>query len=110
MDHNLLSILVEKQFFTNGQFLPKSITTIHKTIRPNLSAYQIVENAIPTQTDEKAIATTLLAEQRNSARVAMIKKGCSLNTQKLKLPTLHELQYNLTNNLGLGATRLKHRN
>ena len=70
-------------------------------------ANQILENAIPTQTDEKSIATTLSAEQRNSARVAMIKKGCSLNTQKLKFSTLHELQYNLTNNLGLDATRLK---
>ena len=107
MHHNLLSILAEKTVFSNDQFSPKFITMIHKTMWPNLSAYQILDNAIPTQTDQKSIATTLSAEQRNSARVAMIKKGCSLNTQKLKFSTLHELQYNLTNNLGLGATRLK---
>ena len=66
-------------------------------------ANQIVDKATSTQPDETLTATKLSAEQRNSARVAMIKKGCSLNTNKLKFSTLRQLQHNLTNNLGLDA-------
>ena len=68
-------------------------------------AYQIVDKASPAQPDEKLTTTKLSAEQRNSARVAMIKKGCSLNTNKLKFSTLRQLQHNLTNNLGLDAKK-----
>ena len=69
----------------------------------DLLADQIVDKATPAQIDEKLTSTKLSAEQRNLARVAMIKKGCSLNTNKLKFSTLRELQHNLTNNLGLDA-------
>ena len=61
-----------------------------------------IDELIPTRSDTK-----LSAEQRNSERVAMMKKGCSLKTHKLKFSTLRELQYNLTNDLGLDAKRFK---
>ena len=81
---------------------------LHKEVRfLNFLTNKDIDELIPRQPDKILNTTKLSAKQRNSERVAMMKKGCSLKTHKLKFSTLRELQYNLTNDLGLDAIRFK---